>query len=90
MKILSLTVILFTIQLVSGFICNFCNQTGNLTNMAQTIECIIDALDMKDLICNRRIAEDRRNHRCQRPNDRDPSDAMYLHLLFPNSTSRPN
>ena len=44
-------------------------------------------LDALDAACDQRIDEDRRTRRCQRPNDRAPSDAMYLHQLFPNSTS---
>ena len=58
----------------------------------QTISEALDARkasdrDALDAVCDQRIDQDRRDRRCQRPNDRAPSDAMHLHQLFPNSTS---
>lgn len=43
--------------------------------------------DVLDAVCDQRIDQDRRERRCQRVNDRAPSDAMHLHQMFPNSTS---
>lgn len=59
------------------------------------LQTIAEALDDKktrdhdaiNAVCDRRIDEDRRERGCKRINDRAPSDAMHLHLLFPNSTS---
>ena len=61
----------------------------------QTISDVLDARkvsdrDALDAVCDQRIDQDRRERRCQRINDRAPSDAMYLHQLFPNSTSKIN
>lgn len=61
----------------------------------QTISDVLDARkvsdrDALDAVCDQRIDQDRHERRCQRINDRAPSDAMYLHQLFPNSTSKIN
>lgn len=45
----------------------------------------VSDMDVLDAVCDQRIDQDRRERRCQRVNDRAPSDAM--HLLFPNSTN---
>lgn len=62
------------------------------------LQTISDALDRNkvadrdalDAACDQRIDQDRRERRCQRINDRDPSDAMHLYQLFPNSTGKVN